>query len=235
MLLSVFFFAQFVGLRGQRYQVHGVSGFVYSIVSDSALQYNARFVFLDSGRCPQLPIAAPTHGRRRAADCWSHPGSYLGELGLKTPDGDRVHVVSGAYDVGFALIEVNGQPLAVGDEIKLEGDATTASPESDSGSGGVVHRLSTHQLSVCVGAWIFVFDNSDFFMNQRVSLLDGVDVSSLRSHGLLGQTWRAETYPSNVIKYVAGNVDDYVVSELFGDDHAFNAFKLTNQHATTPQ
>ena len=40
---------QFVGLRGQNYQVHGVSGDIYNIVSDADLQYNSRFVFLNSG------------------------------------------------------------------------------------------------------------------------------------------------------------------------------------------
>ena len=41
---------QFVGLRGQNYQVHGVAGEIYSIVSDADLQYNSRFVFLSEGQ-----------------------------------------------------------------------------------------------------------------------------------------------------------------------------------------
>ena len=40
---------QFVGLRGQNYQIHGVAGEIYSIVSDADLQYNSRFVFLSEG------------------------------------------------------------------------------------------------------------------------------------------------------------------------------------------
>ena len=68
---------QFVGLRGQRYQVHGISGEVLNIVSDRDLQYNSRFLFLDKGECPIVD------GTRQKG-CFSHPGSYLGELGIKT-------------------------------------------------------------------------------------------------------------------------------------------------------
>ena len=64
---------QFVGLSGQSYQVHGVSGEIYNIVSDVDLQYNSKFVFLNQGACPVVD------GKKQKG-CWSHPGSYLGEL-----------------------------------------------------------------------------------------------------------------------------------------------------------
>jgi hypothetical protein len=53
---------QFVGLRGQSYQIHGVSGEIYNLVSDGDVQYNSRFVFLDQGECPRS-----TDGSRRDA------------------------------------------------------------------------------------------------------------------------------------------------------------------------
>jgi hypothetical protein len=194
---------QFVGLRGQNYQVHGVSGEVYNIVSDSDLQYNSRFVFLSAGSCPVV------HGRKQKG-CWSHAGSYLGELGLKTRAGDKIHLVTGAAKHGFAEVTLNGKSLAIGESVLLADGM------------GSLSRNSTHLASVQVGNWDFAFENSDMFVNQRVRVLDS---RSLRSHGLLGQTWREATYP-NAVKYVQGKVDDYVIrdQDIFGDNFLFNAF-----------
>ena len=41
---------QFVGLRGQSFQVHGVDGAVYNIISDASMQLNSRFTFLEGPR-----------------------------------------------------------------------------------------------------------------------------------------------------------------------------------------
>jgi len=194
---------QFVGLRGQSYQVHGVSGEVYNIISDSDLQYNSRFVFLERGDCPVL-------NGRKAKGCWSHPGSYLGELGLKTRLGDRIRIVSGAAATGFDLVEVNGQQLAEGESVQLAGEL------------GSVTLNSTHLASVVIGNWDLAFENSDMFLNQRVRV---ADARRLRSHGLIGQTWRDKTYP-NAIKFIQGEVDDYVIrdGDIFGDNFVYNAF-----------
>ena len=194
---------QFVGLRGQSYQVHGVAGEIYNIVSDADLQYNSRFVFLNSGECPVV------NGRKQKS-CWSHPGSYLGELGLKTANGERVHLVTGSAKRGFESVAVNGKELRVGDSVVLKDGA------------GFVSRNSTHLASVQIGNWDFAFENSDKFVNQRVRV---IDARKLRAHGLLGQTWREATYP-NAIKFVQGQVDDYVIrdQDIFGDNFLFNAF-----------
>jgi len=194
---------QFVGLRGQSYQVHGVAGEIYNIVSDADLQYNSRFVFLTSGACPIVD------GVKQKA-CWSHPGSFLGELGLKTREGDKIRIVSGSADAGFESVTVNGKELSVGSTLLLSGDM------------GSVTRNSTHLTHVLVANWDFAFENSDMFVNQRVRVLDA---RKLASHGLLGQTWRTATYP-NAVKYIQGAVDDYVVREkdIFGDNFLYNQF-----------
>jgi hypothetical protein len=194
---------QFIGLRGQSYQVHGVSGEVYNIVSDADLQYNSKFVFLDEGECPVV-------NGKKLKGCWSHPGSYLGELGLKTRAGDKIRIVSGPAKKGFAAVEVNGKELSIDETFVLADNL------------GSISRNSTHLASVSVGNWNFAFENSDMFVNQRVRV---IDARQLRSHGLLGQTWRETTYP-NAIKYIQGEVDDYVIrdQELFGDSFVFNAF-----------
>ena len=74
---------QFVGLLGQSYQVHGIDGAVYSLIAERGLLVNARFRYLSSGRCPALASAR---------NCWSHPGSYLGEVGAVSAEGGRLHM-----------------------------------------------------------------------------------------------------------------------------------------------
>jgi hypothetical protein len=54
----------FIGLRGQKYQVHGLHDPVYSIISDVGIWMNARFMFLTSGRCPTF--ATHRAGRTQA-------------------------------------------------------------------------------------------------------------------------------------------------------------------------
>ena len=65
---------QFVGFRGQSYQVHGIPGQIYDIVSTPRMQVNARFIFLSSGVCPR---------ELRKSYCYTHPGTFLGEVGIR--------------------------------------------------------------------------------------------------------------------------------------------------------
>ena len=67
---------QFVGLRGQLFQVHGIDGVVYNIISDPLFQLNARFAFLaESQSCPVMLSTG-----MESDACWSQPGSYLSQL-----------------------------------------------------------------------------------------------------------------------------------------------------------
>jgi len=194
---------QFIGLRGQNYQIHGVSGEIYNIVSDNDFQYNSRFVFLHKGDCPVVD------GKKQKG-CFSHPGSYLGELGIKTRAGDKIHWMTGPAAQGFSSITLNDKPLELGEVVQLAGDL------------GYLSYNTTHLSSIYIGNWELDFENSDRFVNQRVRVLQP---AKLRSHGLLGQTWRTETY-KNAIKYIAGTVDDYVIRDdgIFGDNFVFNTF-----------
>jgi len=82
---------QFMGFLGQSYQIHGVSGNVYNILSTPRLQYNALFTYLSEGRC------------RKGTACYSHPGNYFGSVGvsIRSDDGsiNRIEVISGPVDV----------------------------------------------------------------------------------------------------------------------------------------
>jgi hypothetical protein len=195
---------QFTGLRGQSYQVHGVAGEVYNIVSDPSFQINSRFVFLDRGACPIIDGI-------KQKGCWSHPGSYLGSIGIKTKNGDRLLLESGAADQGFTKVEWNKRSLNVGDSIEFENPT------------GFVSFNSSHVMTIQMGGWEFVYENSDRFINQAVAYAG--DITGLKSHGLLGQTHKSTTYKS-AIKYIQGEVDDYVIREkdIFGDTFIYNMF-----------
>lgn len=199
---------QFVGLRGQNYQVHGVDGEIYNIVTDSRYQVNARFVFLNSGKCPPKHLSAEI-----LSDCWSHPGSYLGELSFQQVVDGTVHralITSGPAVSGFRQVQVD-------DEVLLEGDSRSV------GSLFSVTFKSSHEVVVKTEQFDFYLTNSDLFVNQRVRAK--VSLHELKSHGLLGQTHSSKTYPT-AVRYIAGKVDDYLVAdgEIYGTDFVFNQF-----------
>jgi hypothetical protein len=190
---------QFVGLLGQRYQVHGVDGAVYSLISSSRTQVNARFAFLSSGDCP-LNLSSRTH-------CWTHPGSYIAEMSFQQRSGGelhRLHVVAGSASEGF-------KPLV--------------STPTDSSSVIRVQQLSSHSLLVTMPDWRFKLDNSDHFINQQLQWLSPLSV--IQPHGLIGQTWQLKLYPS-ALRYIEGEVDDYAVmtGDIFGTEAAYNRFEI---------
>ena len=204
----------FVGLRGQSFQVHGIDGAVYNIISDPAFQLNSRFTFLTGPRpCPVMPSTGLP-----SSACWAHDGSYLADVGLKTTGGDRFYLSSGGATEGFHEVTVNGRAMKVGDIVPL----TYADPAM--GRGFVVLN-STHEVTVQSGDFRIEVENSDDFVNLRSVSLSAGALSAIRSHGLLGQTWNPKKY-SGKVRDIEGDVDDYVVSEdhVFGDGFVFNKF-----------
>jgi hypothetical protein len=198
---------QFVGLRGQSYQVHGIDGAVYNIISEAQSQVNARFVFLSEGECPIINGVAE-------ANCWSHPGSYLGEMSFQQVVDGKVHqalLTAGSAKNGFASVQVDGKSLKVGDAVSF-------------GSFSV-KMVSTHHATIETENFSFELSNSDMFINQAVS--NRVPLSKLSSHGLLGQTHAAKVYPT-ATRYIQGEVDDYVIADndIMGTSFAYNKFQL---------
>ena len=108
---------QFYGFRGQSYQVHGIDGEVYNIISDANVQINGRFAFLQQARqCVKKQdirrtdadgtssAAAAASVERRLAvpiQCWSHPGSYIGQLSVQTALGVRLVLQPGCSECGL--------------------------------------------------------------------------------------------------------------------------------------
>lgn len=199
---------QFVGLRGQSYQVHGIDGGIYNLVSSNHTQINARFVFLTEGQCPIID-GIPSK------NCWSHPGSYLGAIGIQQIVDGKVHQLTiqpGSFQDGFSSIELNGSQLKLGSSF-------------NDGSLFSVSYNSTHQISVQTEEFTFLFDNSDMFINQFVN--SRVPLSSVTAHGLFGQTHVQKLY-NTALKYIEGDVDDYLILEndLFGVSFVYNKFPL---------
>ena len=184
---------QFMGLRGQSFQVHGIDGAVYNLIVDHGMLVNALFTYRASGRCPAVA---------EATNCWSHPGSYLGAVGVVSADGARLHVVSGGWDEGFSSVTLNSEPLSVG---------------AMSTGGLHVSLLSGYALRVRAGNFELLLENSDRFVNIVETRV--LQWAQLASHGLLGQTWHKPAQSANRrIPYIEGEVDDYVEqnNDIFG-------------------
>jgi hypothetical protein len=192
---------QFVGFLGQRYQVHGVSGEVYNLISDPSLSINAEFVFLSSGRCPRYTSTDGVQvDQSMATNCFAHPGSYFGRLSFRTANGGRVLIESGGWHEGFSAVMADGREVGVGEEVQVEG-------------GMQLIRTSSHTVVVSAGLYTMELENSDHFINlQRVSVNDWPRLTSVqRPHGLLGQSWRRwtkEEQRSNEVAEVQGLIDD---------------------------
>ena len=206
---------QFVGLRGQSFQIHGVDGAVYNLISDKSMQLNSRFAFLTGPRpCPVIPSTG-----KASTACWTHPGSYVSALALMTVGGSKLSIVSGDAATGFASITVDGEVVAVGSTVQLD--------MGKSGLTGSITVDNTHEVTLHAGHFDLVVENNDGFVNLRqVSVLPS-SWTQLASHGLLGQTWANKRY-SGKVRYIEGDVDDYLIEDdnMFGDAFLYNRFTL---------
>lgn len=205
----------FVGLRGQKFQVHGIDGAVYNLISDENAQVNARFAFLNGPRpCPIMPSTSlPSRA------CWSHPGSYLGELGLQTAAGDRIVLVAGDAVNGFESLTLNDQTINIGSSSSLR------QLNRHLEAGSVVFN-STHEVTIKLSVFELVIENIDGFLNLREVSVSAAEWRWLKNaHGLLGQTWQNKRY-SGSVKEIEGEVDDYTIQsgDLMGSDFMFNRF-----------
>ena len=229
---------QFVGLLGQSYQVHGMDGGVYNLISDAMLQLNARFRFLTGGRCERDAVTgAPLYV------CWSHPGTYLSAIGLRTAAGDTIVVTAGNAETGFESVLLNGCPMelpASSGKLDATGlpvitvshpDASTDANASSSRPPLTLHLFDLRTLVIAhAGLYTLTIQNSDGFVN--LLRLEVSSMSSLRhdvqSHGLIGQTWQRRVDGPEVAA-LQGYVDDYAEEsgELLGCGVLYNKFDCT--------
>ena len=204
----------FVGFLRQRFQVHGIDGSVYNILSQGSVSINALFVFLESGKCPVVNGVALTN-------CWSHPGSYFGSLALQTSDGDQLEIISGSAAEGFGSVRFDGETMKAAQGVRGAGVNLS------------FQLLSSHEMSLTIDNYRLVVENSDMFVNiASIEVLDWQRLVSVdRPHGLFGQTWKPsrKARGEHVLAakdVVEGDVDDYVIAsdQLFGTDFVYNEF-----------
>ena len=208
---------QFAGLRGQDYQVHGIDGGIYNVISDRYMQLNSKFVFLTGPRpCPVMPSTG-----KKSVACFAHAGSYLGNLALRTNADERVVIESGSASLGLKSVTLNGEALQVGDNVTLS---------FSNGATGSLSYLSSHEVLLRAGLFSIEVENSDSFLNLRsvvVSPQDWKELRAEKAHGLLGQTWNLRKDKSAI----EGKVDDYLLEseDMFGTDFMFNRFGVSEQ------
>jgi len=200
---------QFVGLRGQSFQIHGIDGAVYNLISTQDYALNSQFKFLTGPRpCPVMPTTG-----MKSSSCWSHEGSYLANLAFVTAANEKFSALSGEAATGFSAIQFNDRELTVGDSIAF--------------SQGSVFVNSTHEITIQLGVFYIEAENVDGFVNLRRVRVDRENWHSLAenngAHGLLGQTWQNKRY-SGKVPEIQGSPDDYVVddSNLFSVDFPFS-------------
>ena len=194
-----------MGLLGQSFQVHGIDGSVYNLIVDRDMVVNARFRYLSSGRCPTVTMPS---------NCWSHPGSYLGEIGVVSTRDSMLHVSSGGWDRGFKSVVLNNVTLSVGTNATVDGIELSF--------------LSSYLLSLKVGNFQLVMENSDHFINILETHV--LQWHKLSSHGLLGQTWRMPSRPGNQVRCIEGDIDDYLErnNDLLGFDFVYGVGGLVD-------
>ena len=197
---------RFLGFWGQDMFVGGMAGAVYSLLSDSAVLLNARFVQLagEDIHCPAV-VQMP---------CSPHSGTYFGAIGVRSSNEDRLTIAAGRDGHGFESVQLNGVELLAGGVVthhqvsspsalqRLRG-GDRASPSSFA-----IHAqlLSNRTLQVSVGMYELRVDNLDHYLD-----LVSVNVTcwqclleQVQPEGLLGRTWD---------RHVQHSVDEQVVDE----------------------
>jgi len=100
---------------------------------------NSRFVYLANGVC-----------NYNDTECFSHPGTYIDQLGFGMDD-VQVKLVAGTHAAGMKAF-LNGQLLNVGARVMLPLSNNT-----------YVHVVSKSRVVVNLDDFVFGVSNSDFF------------------------------------------------------------------------
>jgi len=201
------------GLQGQDFQVHGTPNEYFNLITSSDLQVNSRFIYLDAAKCDNFTA------------CFSHPGTYIDEVGVFMGS-DRIRVVAGGIETA-ARVYLNSKEVFVTDERVKVGSMSVLF----NNRRRIVIKTQKVSLSIAM---------SDGFFNVDTSLLatalldegskfityDGSYSQEPNTvmHGLIGQTWRNNLYAGE--REYEGSVADYQVTDgLWGHDFYFNLYK----------
>jgi len=153
------------GIQGQEFQVHGEPDAIFNLISSPSVLVNARFVYLSAARCVD-----------NATACFTHPGTYVQEEGLRIGSALKLRVHAGKAEEGLSVY-VNDKLLSPSSDddkvrtVKLQSESeSTAMTVSVSVWRRVVivetsATLSTPALRITIA-------NSDMFLNQQLQVLD---------------------------------------------------------------
>lgn len=234
---------QFNGMQGQSYQFHGMADEVFSLLSYPDLQMNALFKFISSGTCNYNETV-----------CWSHPGTYLGQIGIQYGADSKILLQSGSHADGMRVF-VNDKEVSAGKHIHrfTAGNSSNAIMQYSSTS---VVEINTDSMFIRIANSDYFF-NIDFGLKNSQVLIAGTkplhitgevcEIESRTPRSQLQADTKAiiakklkETYPAyplhgligqtwrNAVycgRYFEGSVDDYVTGGLFSNEHTFNYFK----------
>lgn len=222
---------QFYGFQGQHFDVHGMPDGVFSLYSSLLLQVNSRFVYLSSG---DVSASAGANGL-----FWTHPGTYFGEIGLlingqmrsdsliafQSVAPSRVRVMSGSLESGLSVF-VN----EVEERFPFESTFIVQNTHKTR-----VEFLDAKTVLVSSDDVDVTISNSDDFVNlgfsfKNSSLLD--EGQKCENHAQLKhslphpRTHRTDLLRPNLRKWklCQGDVDEYMVKDLFAHDDIYNRF-----------
>jgi len=169
---------QFLGLQGQSFQVHGIPNSVFNLISSPYFQLNSRFTYLSTGAC-----------NYNNTPCWSHPGTYLDQLGfnfgrtstqlkvLSGSNAEGMRVYLGGVEVvsGQAAVTIPAFTVPFLDNYNSTYDVLSRKPTP---STVLIDFVSKDQILIESADWVFRVTNSDSFFNMDVKFLQ-TDVLAL--------------------------------------------------------
>ena len=159
----------FVGFLGQVYQVHGLAGEIFNLLTSPSMQLNALFSFIGEGQAmsagqqQQAQLASAAASPRTPLPltaAWSHPGTYLGAMGLQVGE-HTLLVTPGPYATGFASIHLDGRAITKSGWL-LRNTPLTAAPTLPLLD---VRIIGWHRIAIRTAEVSFHLVNSDGFFN----------------------------------------------------------------------
>jgi hypothetical protein len=212
----------FTGFNGEVYQVHGVPGDVYSIVSASSLQFSTRFSFLANGRnAGQLAAIRQKHANKTlpVTAAWTHPGTYFTEIGfLFSSAGNSLRAVAGKYEHGLKHVELTcAAPNAISMNMKdIQSKLADGLRVLVQCADTEIEFLNHHVIIVDSPDFRFRVENSDHFFNiAQAEVNPALTAAELdQLEGLLGVTARKSFSMKSQLS--AEFVDEYRASKEAG-------------------
>jgi hypothetical protein len=198
-------------LQGRVFRVYGVRAAVYNLVSEATLQVNSRFVLFDRCQCALLPRPEDTQQIDDGCSC-SYSEALIGELSFQQLVHGVIHsvlIMAGDREQGFAWIEVDEQRLSLGRTVTFDSFSITL--------------LTSHSLHITTEHFDVQLKNSHAFIT--LDWRAKVPLSTLHSHGLVGQTYTNDTFLSSSM-HIEGEAEDYVEAydNIFGHHFVYNRF-----------